>query len=98
MAPEVITSSTYSVKADTYSYGIVLWEIMSRQPPYKNTNGPTVIYRVVNLNERPDISLVPADCPIQLMEIMKACWERDPTKRPLLGLVAKSLQKLLNMC
>ncbi len=36
MAPEVINSNNYTVKADVFSYGIVLWEICSREPPYKS--------------------------------------------------------------
>ena len=36
MAPEVINSSNYTIKADVFSFGIVLWEICSREPPYKS--------------------------------------------------------------
>lgn len=34
MAPEVIIENQYTEKADIYSYGIILWEIASREPPY----------------------------------------------------------------
>ena len=36
MAPEVIASQKYSEKADVFSYGIILWQIASRQPPFKS--------------------------------------------------------------
>ena len=39
MAPEVINNEKYTEKADVYSFGIILWEIASREPPYKNING-----------------------------------------------------------
>ena len=36
MAPEVIVSKHYTEKADVYSFGIILWEIASREPPFKS--------------------------------------------------------------
>ena len=38
MAPEVISSKEYTEKADVFSFGIILWEIASREPPYKSQN------------------------------------------------------------
>ena len=36
MAPEVLENQAYTYKADVYSYGIVLWEILAREPPFAN--------------------------------------------------------------
>jgi len=66
MAPEICLNSNYTVKADVYSYGIVLWEIITRDLPYRGLPGPMVPYRVVYYNERPDISNLPEDCPKQV--------------------------------
>ena len=35
MAPEVIAGNAYTEKADVFSYGIILWEISSREPPFR---------------------------------------------------------------
>lgn len=42
MAPEVIGNKPYSEKADVFSYSIIMWEIASREPPYRNINGTKV--------------------------------------------------------
>lgn len=36
MAPEVISSQNYTEKADVFSFSIILWEIASREPPYRS--------------------------------------------------------------
>ena len=36
MAPEVIKSQKYTEKADVFSFAIILWEIASREPPYRS--------------------------------------------------------------
>ena len=49
MAPEVLQSdNNYTHKADVYSYGIVMWEIMSREPPFKNLRPHEIMNSVVN--------------------------------------------------
>ena len=42
MAPEVIKSQKYTEKADVFSFAIILWEIASREPPYRNVGGAQV--------------------------------------------------------
>lgn len=36
MAPEVIAGQVYTEKADVFSFGIILWEIAAREPPYRS--------------------------------------------------------------
>jgi len=40
MAPEVFEGSVYSEKCDVFSWGIVLWECLSRQKPFEDIGGP----------------------------------------------------------
>jgi serine/threonine protein kinase len=75
MAPEILENSPYSQKADVYSYGIVLWEILAREPPFANYSPHQIIYGVINHKERPSLDTIPKECPKELVMIMRACWE-----------------------
>ncbi|MBN3282311.1 M3K20 kinase, partial [Polyodon spathula] len=51
MAPEVIQSLPVSEMCDTYSYGVVLWEMLTREIPFKGLEGLQVAWLVVEKNE-----------------------------------------------
>ena len=76
MAPEVLQSDVnYTHKADVYSYGIVLWEIMAREPPFKTLRPHEIFSIVVKQRARPDLGLIPADCPLEYKTLMEKCWD-----------------------
>ena len=80
MAPEVITNENYTEKADVYSFGIILWEFWSKEPPYKGIKAKEVGIKVKNnKNFRPTI---PDEVPQEIAELIKCCWDADPEKRP----------------
>jgi len=83
MAPEVIAGFKYTEKADVFSYGIILWELATRQPPYYGIDGTEVSIKVVKEDLRPKLTKEQeADVPEQFLTLMKRCWERKPEERP----------------
>lgn len=78
-APEVLASKPYSEKADVYSFGIVLWEMVTGEVPFKNMSTIDAAHAVVTSQLRPPI---PADCAPKLAALIKRCWDQDPHKRP----------------
>eukprot|EP00252_Welwitschia_mirabilis_P008678 TRINITY_DN2072_c0_g1_i1.p1 TRINITY_DN2072_c0_g1~~TRINITY_DN2072_c0_g1_i1.p1 ORF type:complete len:416 (-),score=38.82 TRINITY_DN2072_c0_g1_i1:137-1384(-) len=79
MAPEMIQHRAYNSKVDVYSFGIVLWELMTGMLPFHNMTAVQAAFAVVNKGVRPPI---PPDCPLALSEIMQRCWDANPDVRP----------------
>ncbi|CAL9771360.1 unnamed protein product [Musa acuminata subsp. burmannicoides] len=79
MAPEMIQHRPYNQKVDVYSFGIVLWELITGMLPFQNMSAVQAAFAVVNKGVRP---VVPQDCLPALGEIMTRCWDADPDVRP----------------
>lgn len=79
MAPEVLISSpAYDTRADVYSYGILLWELLTCETPYKGISADKIITMVLK-NHRPPL---PDDTPPKLADLIKKCWDANPSVRP----------------
>eukprot|EP01102_Stenamoeba_stenopodia_P010693 TRINITY_DN324_c0_g3_i1.p1 TRINITY_DN324_c0_g3~~TRINITY_DN324_c0_g3_i1.p1 ORF type:complete len:1230 (-),score=275.04 TRINITY_DN324_c0_g3_i1:2625-5846(-) len=77
-APEV-TETTYGLAADVYSYGVLLWEMITRKKPFEGLSPAQALKVVKEKNARPPI---PPHCPHFFRELMESCWHVDPTERP----------------
>eukprot|EP01018_Ginkgo_biloba_P033194 Gb_05520 [translate_table: standard] len=89
MAPEMIQHRSYNYKVDVYSFGIVLWELITGMLPFQNMTAVQAAFAVVNKGVRPTI---PPDCPPALAEIMTRCWDANPDVRPAFREVVRMLE------
>ncbi|XP_070548370.1 fibroblast growth factor receptor 1-like isoform X2 [Ptychodera flava] len=79
-APESLTSNVYNFKSDVWSYGILLWEIVTfGKRPYPDLDSCEDVRRKV---KRGYTMPVPEHCHKGLCNIIKNCWQRDAQKRP----------------
>jgi hypothetical protein len=78
VAPEVLRGERYTFKADVWSYGVVLWELVSRESPYRGQASLRVASNVAFGAWR---LRCPSYTPHDLAELTRACW-RDPQLRP----------------
>jgi serine/threonine protein kinase len=76
LAPEVIKHARSSKYSDVYGYGIVLWELATREEVYQGLETTQIIAKVANDNLRPP---VPQDCPWK--HLMVKCWAEKPQDR-----------------
>ncbi|XP_029817267.1 receptor-interacting serine/threonine-protein kinase 1 [Manacus vitellinus] len=84
MAPEHLLSVNAKPveKSDVYSFGIVIWAIFANKEPYENgINEAQICFGVINGN-RPDLKEITDKCPVEIIDIMKQCWEQESEKRP----------------
>lgn len=77
---KVLDSQKTSGASDVYSFGIIVWEIFSRDVPWANVvRGHDIYLRVVIKGERPSI---PDDTPVDIAHLMRSCWVEGPEERP----------------
>ena len=74
----MIQHRPYNNKIDVYSFGIVLWELITGNLPFQNMTGVQMVSAVLN-GVRPEI---PPNIPPTLAYIMTHCWDSNPDVRP----------------
>ncbi|EAX94797.1 TKL family protein kinase [Trichomonas vaginalis G3] len=79
MAPEVYLSDFYTKKSDVYSYGMLLYELLTQETPFKNKTELQIINKVFSQKYRPNL---PEDNNKSICDLISMCWDQDPDKRP----------------
>ncbi|XP_073348436.1 mitogen-activated protein kinase kinase kinase 7 isoform X1 [Pagrus major] len=93
MAPEVFEGNNYSEKCDVFSWGIILWEVITRRKPFDEIGGPAfrIMWAVHNGTRPPLIKNLPK--PIE--SLMTRCWSKDPSQRPSMEEIVKIMTHLM---
>jgi len=96
MAPEVLLGKHFNEKADVYSFGLVLWQMMSRQelfPQFDNLD--KFIHAICIDGLRPKI---PQDTPPSLERLITACWQAESEGRPHFSNIVEALNTIIIEC
>jgi len=91
MAPEVIEHKPYDHKADVFSFGVVLWELLTGEVPYLHLTPLQAAVGVVQQGLRPTI---PKNTNPKLVELLQKCWQQNPTLRPDFSEIIEMLQHM----
>uniref|UniRef100_A0AAQ5YIX2 Ephrin type-A receptor 6 n=1 Tax=Amphiprion ocellaris TaxID=80972 RepID=A0AAQ5YIX2_AMPOC len=91
-APEAISYRKFSSASDAWSYGIVMWEVMSYgERPYWEMSNQDVILSIEEGYRLP----APMGCPVALHQLMLHCWQKERNHRPKFTDVVSFLDKLI---
>ncbi|OPJ76037.1 ephrin type-A receptor 5 isoform B [Patagioenas fasciata monilis] len=91
-ALEAIAFRKFTSASDVWSYGIVMWEVMSYgERPYWEMTNQDVIKAVEEGYRLPS----PMDCPAALYQLMLDCWQKDRNSRPKFDEIVSMLDKLI---
>ena len=90
-APEGFLFSKFSIKSDVWSYGIVLYELITHGGrPYPDMTNDQAFAKVKEGYRMPP----PPGCPDSLYQIMMDCWKQDPKERPTFKFLMTHLERV----
>lgn len=89
MAPEILAGEAQSTKSDVYAYGLVLWEMISGEPPFWGVDPLEAGRRVLQEGARPAI---PPHCLRPYAALIQSCWVNAPAARPSIAEVERTIE------
>ncbi|KAI0498951.1 hypothetical protein KFK09_019849 [Dendrobium nobile] len=92
MAPEFLRGEPTNEKSDVFSFGVILWELLTMQQPWKGLSPVQVVGAVAFQNRR---LTIPQDMSPPLAALVESCWADDPRQRPTFSSIVETLKKLL---
>eukprot|EP00877_Chromochloris_zofingiensis_P012015 jgi/Chrzof1/7067/Cz02g09160.t1 len=98
MAPECFEAKgVVTEKCDIYALGIILWECITGQKPYKGYPSQySIIFEVTAHDHRPELPPAGPNAPQELLDIVSACWAKNPAERPGAEEVRSRLKAMLD--
>ena len=88
MPPELLSGKHFSKAVDVYMFGVLLWELFTREIPFHGVEIAEIRHQVL-AGERFRVPII--DCPRVCQQLMWQCWQAEPAKRPTFDAICRSL-------
>jgi len=92
-APEAILKKGVSEKTDVYSFGIIMWELLTYNIPFAGLAIENFKLQVAN-EQNPLRPLIPNNCPIEYKSLMEDCWQYSANDRPTFNQILNRLSNI----
>lgn len=92
MAPEVAKDEPYNLSVDSYSFGILFWQICSLQTPYAGYSQQMHALQVVQRGQRPKPD---RSWPLSWVTLMMTTWSSNAASRPSVSEIAAQLLEIV---
>ncbi|XP_018549395.1 tyrosine-protein kinase receptor TYRO3 isoform X1 [Lates calcarifer] len=93
LAVESLSESVYTTKSDVWSFGVTMWEIVSRgRTPYPGVHNHELLDLLLSGHRLTP----PEECDQKLYKVMQSCWDKEPNRRPGFGELGETLKGLLS--
>ncbi|CAF4299502.1 unnamed protein product, partial [Rotaria sp. Silwood2] len=94
MSPECIRNTEFSTKSDVWSFGVLLWECLTGEIPYKGFDPMQVAFGIAtNKYSLP----IPSTCPEEFSQLMTNCWKICPPDRPTFSMLLEQINKIIEV-
>lgn len=92
LGPEVHADGVVTKQSNVFSFGLIMWELLQRKPPFRGQNlDPSIIERVNNNGERPRL---PESLSPRFKKLINDCWHQNPRERPEFQYILEELRGL----
>lgn len=99
LAPELVghtKSDVVGTPADVYSFGVILWEMVSRKKPHDGMDSTGLFHHVIScVEKRTPIFTAPPECEKELGQLLEYCTNPEPRRRPTFAMIQDKLASML---